>query len=417
MTALPSGESFDTVVIGLGAIGSACLLQLAQRGHRVLGLDRHDPPHIWGSTHGETRLTRCAVGEGEAYVPLVLRSHEIWRELEQETGMELLVQCGALILASGSGSAVVHGKDDFVRRTTAVAERFGIPHNVLDAGAVMRRFPQFRLRGDEIGYFEPGGGYVRPEACVEAQLALAKRRGAAVRTRTQATRIERDGSGVCVTTLGGNRVFAADAVLAAGAWSAGLLGGTLAPHLTITRQALHWFEPVAAAEFAPDRFPAFIWLHGDGPEDSFYGFPVAHGTQGVKVGTEQYVHTTPDPNALRREVSTEEAQAIFRDSVDGRLPGLSPRLLRSAACPYTNTPDGDFLVARAPENDRILLVSACSGHGFKHSAGLGETVAELLVAAEVMPGLAPFAAGRLGAAAWSPLQRDHIGGTAPFSPT
>lgn len=395
MTSLPGGNRFDTVVIGLGAMGSACLLQLAQRGQRVIGLDRYDPPHTLGSTHGETRLTRCAIGEGEAYVPFVLRSHEIWRELEQETGVELMVQCGVLILAKSSGTAVVHGKGDFLRRTIAVAERFAIPHDVLRAEAVMQRFPQFRLRGDEVGYFEPGGGYVRPEACVEAQLAMAKRRGATVRTGTQATRIERDGSGVCVTTQGGDRFFAAEAVLAAGAWSAGLLGGTLAPHLTVTRQALHWFEPIAAAEFAPDRFPAFIWLHGDGPEDSFYGFPIPPGTQGVKVGTEQYSLATPDPDALRREASAAEAQATFRDQVDGRLPGLSPRPLRSATCLYTSTPDGDFLIARAPENDRVLLVSACSGHGFKHSAGLGEAVAKSLVASETTPSLTAFDAGRL----------------------
>ncbi len=399
MTSLHGGNRFDTAVIGLGAMGSACLLQLARRGQRVIGLDRYDPPHTFGSTHGETRLTRCAIGEGGAYVPFVLRSHEIWRELEQETGVELMVQCGVLILASGSGSPPVHGKDDFFRRTIAVAERFAIPHDVLHADSVMQRFPQFRLHGDEIGYFEPGGGYVRPEACIEAQLALAKRRGAIVRTGTQVASIERDGSGVCVTTQGGGRFFAAEAVLAAGAWSSGLLGGTLAPHLTVTRQALHWFEPVAAAEFAPDRFPAFIWLHGDGPEDSFYGFPTPPGTQGVKVGTEQYSLATPDPDALRREASAAEAQATFQDQVDGRLPGLSPRPLRSATCLYTSTPDGDFLIARAPENDRVLLVSACSGHGFKHSAGLGEAVAKSLVAGGTAPSLAAFDAGRLDAAA------------------
>ena len=399
MTALPSGSRFDTIVIGLGAMGSACLLQLAKRGQRVVGIDRYDPPHTWGSTHGETRLTRCAIGEGEAYVPLVLRSHEIWRELEQETGVELLVQSGVLILASGSGTAVVHGKDDFVRRTIAVAERCGIPHDVLHAEAVMRRFPQFRLNGDEIGYYEPGGGYVRPEACVDAQLTLAKRRGATVRTGTQATRIERDGSGVCVTTQGGDRFYAAEAVLAAGAWSAGLLGGVLAPRLTVTRQALHWFEPVVASEFAPGRFPAFIWLHGDGLEDGFYGFPIPPGTQGVKLGAEQYSSTTPDPDTLRRDVGAEEAQATFHDHIDGRILGLRPHPLRSATCLYTCTPDGDFLIARAPENDRVLLVSACSGHGFKHSAGLGEAMAELLVAAEAAPNLATFDARRLGAMA------------------
>ena len=387
---------FDTVVVGLGAVGSACLLQLARRGQRVLGLDRYDPPHAWGSSHGGTRLTRCAVGEGEAYVPLVVRSHEIWRELEQETGAELLTQCGMLILDGASGAASYHGKGDFFGRTIAAAKRFAIPHEVLDAAGVTRRFPQFRLRGNETGYFEPGGGFIRPEACVEAQLTLARRHGAVLRTGTRVTRIERDGGGVCVVT-DRDRYYAADAVLAAGAWSAGLMGA-LAPHLSVTRQVFHWFEPSDPAAFAPDRFPPFIWMHGDGPDDSFYGFPIPPGEQGVKVGTEQTSATTPDPDQLRREIALQEGEALFRDHLHGRLPGLSPRALRDAACIYTNTPDGDFLVARAPENDRVLLVSACSGHGFKHSAGLGEAVARTL-AADAAPDLAMFDAVRLGALA------------------
>ena len=162
--------TYDTVVIGLGAMGAATLLQLARRGQRVLGIDRWDPPHAWGSTHGDTRITRQAIGEGEEYVPLVLRSHEIWREIEADTGAELLNQCGTLILAPGSSAAVVHGKANFVRRTIVAAERFGIPHEVLSPAETARRFPQFHLRGDEVVYHEPGGGYVRPERCVGAQL-------------------------------------------------------------------------------------------------------------------------------------------------------------------------------------------------------------------------------------------------------
>jgi len=396
MTVLPNSGHFDTIVVGLGAVGSACLLQLARRGQRVLGLDRYDPPHAWGSSHGGTRLIRCAVGEGEAYVPLVARSHEIWRELEQEAGVELLVQCGALILASESGPARVHGKSDFVRRSIAVAERFAIPHEALNAEGVMRCFPQFRLRGNEIGYLEPGGGYVRPEACVEAQLNAARRRGATLRTGIRVARIDRDGGGVCVVTESGDRHYAAEAVLAAGAWSPGLTGA-LASHLTVTRQVFHWFEPWAPAEFAPGRFPAFIWMHGDGPEDNFYGFPIPPGEHGMKVGMEQSSSTTPDPDRLPREVSAQETEALRRDHLEGRLSGLSPRVLRSVVCLYTNTPDGDFLIARAPENDRLLLVSACSGHGFKHSAGLGEAVARSLMA-DAAPELAAFDAVRLGSA-------------------
>ena len=389
--------AFDTVVIGLGAVGSATLLQLARRDRRVLGIDRWDPPHAWGSTHGDTRITRCAIGEGEAYVPLVLRSHEIWRELEAETGESLLTQCGALILASGSSAAVVHNKGDFVRRTIAAAERFGMPHEVLSPNAIMARFPQFRLLGDEIGYFELGGGYVRPERCVAAQLSLARRHGAAIRTHAQVISIARDGDGVCITLADGERILAAEAVVAAGAWSPGLLAGEagLSEHMTVARQVLHWFTPEKPADFAPEHFPVFIWLHGDRPEDSFYGFPIPPGSEGVKVATEQYANVTTDPDHLQREVSTAEQEAMMQEHLAGRLLGLRPSPVRSVACPYTNTPDGDFLIERAPGNPRVLLVSACSGHGFKHSAGLGEAVAAFLNQDDARPALSMFGASRL----------------------
>ncbi len=394
-----TADTYDTIVIGLGAVGAATLLQLARRGQRVVGLDRYDPPHAMGSTHGETRITRCAIGEGEIYVPLVLRSHAIWRELEADTGAELLTQCGALILGGGDSMAPVHGKADFVRRTIAAARRFDIPHEVLDADAIMRRFPQFQLRGNEIGYFEPVGGFVRPKACVRAQLTVARRLGAVTRSHAPVTAIARDGDGVCVTTADGSRVRAGEAVLAAGAWSPGLVGPALAPHMRVLRQVLHWFAPEQPASYAPECFPVFIWAHGNSSDDSFYGFPVPHDGDGVKVAREQYGTATADPDQVMRDVPEDEVRAMFRDQVQGRLAGVTSRAIQSRTCMYTMTADGDFVIQRAPGNDRVLLVSACSGHGFKHSAGLGEAVAEALVSSDGGVRLAAFSSDRFAALA------------------
>ena len=390
--------SYDTIVIGLGAVGAATLWQLARRGQRVLGLDRWDPPHSFGSTHGDTRITRCAIGEGEIYVPLVLRSHEIWRELEAETGDDLLTQCGALMLAGGSANAVVHGKANFVGRTILAAERYGIAHEVLSPDEVMHRFPQFRLEGHELAYFEAEGGFVRPERCVRAQLDAARRLGAIVRGQTQVVRLERDGGGVVVTTASGDRLHAARAVLAAGVWSPGLAGAALSPHMSVARQVLHWFQPDDPAHFVPERFPVFIWAHGDTAEDSFYGFPIPPGTDGVKLAREQYTDITSDADALRREVGPDEGAAMMERHGAGRLLGLAATPLRSVVCPYTNTPDGDFLITTLPNNEHALLVSACSGHGFKHSAGLGETIADAVLD-ERSKGLEIFGASRLRTAA------------------
>src|SRR5262252_2674522 len=134
-------ETCDVAVIGLGAMGAATLYHLARRGARAIGLDRFSPPHGCGSSHGETRITREAVGEGRAYVPLVRRSHEIWRELESATGKRLFVACGCLII--GRRDAGHHHKPSFLKTTFELAEEFGIAHEELDASAIAERFPQF----------------------------------------------------------------------------------------------------------------------------------------------------------------------------------------------------------------------------------------------------------------------------------
>lgn len=382
---------FDVAVLGLGVMGAATLYQLARRGVRAVGIDRHVPPHDQGSSHGETRITRQAVGEGDVYAPLVIRSHAIWRELEAATGTALLEACGMLVLAPAGSRTGHHGRPDFLARTIAVARRHGIPHAVLEAPEIARRFPGFRLTGTERGCFEPGGGFLRPEACIAALLAEAARLGAACRTGCRVAGIVQRGSGVVLETEDGP-VEAAQAVVAAGAWAGGLLGppydGLLRPY----RQVLHWF-PVAGP--AP-AIPAFIWLHGARPEDYFYGFPAQGGA--VKVATEQ--HDAPcDPDAVDRGVAPAEQAAMWDTHVAPRLGGLGATPLRSAACLYTVTPDSGFVVERHPRMDRVVVLSACSGHGFKHAAGLGEAVAEWLAEGRSRIDLSPFGAARFGASA------------------
>ena len=391
---MASDRIFDVAVIGLGAVGSASLYQFARRGHRVLGLDRWNPPHSLGSSHGSTRITRCAVGEGDGYVPLVRRTHQIWREIEAETGQDLLTQCGALVIAAPGNAPTVHGKQDFFRRTVEVARRNAVPHDLLDAVEVRRRFPQFQLADDEMAFFEPSGGYVRPERCIAAQLGLATQLGAQVRPNMHVTQLARSGAGVRITTAGGDWFEAAKVVLAAGAWSPKLAGPAVSPLMTPTRQVLHWFEPREAASFSPQCCPVYIWMHGNGAEDSFYGFPLVSGDRDVKVATEQYRVTLSDADALIRRVSDSEAETMFGTHLRARLPGLRPHATRSSACLYTMTPDAEFLVSHLPDNDRVLLVSACSGHGFKHSAALGEAVAELVSGTADTGALSHFGADR-----------------------
>ena len=381
------------VVVGLGAMGSAVLYQLAKRGVEVIGIDRFAPPHRMGSSHGETRITRQAVGEGGAYAPLVLNSHRIWRELEAETGEKLLNACGVLIMAPGSGPTSHHGKPDFVARSIQVAREFGIAHETIDGAEVGRRFPQFLgLAGTEKAYFEPGGGYVFPERCISAQLSRAAQLGAEIRTGVEVLSITERGTVRLETSAGA--IEARQAVVTAGGWTAPSLGAPFDRLLTVNRQVLHWYELDDLAAYGPGA-PAFIWMHGATDVDYFYGFPPLPGDNSIKIATEQYeTQTTAD--TVNREVDPAESEKMYRKHVEGRLAGATPRVSQVAACLYTVTPDHGFIIDRHPRLDHVFVVSACSGHGFKHSAGIGEAVAERLTGGRRQVDLSGFSVARFG---------------------
>lgn len=382
----------DVIVIGLGAVGSAAAYQLARAGAQVIGIDRFTPPHDRGSSHGATRITRLAVGEGEVYVPLVQRSHMIWRELEAASGESLYLPTGGLIMGSADGRAHHHGRPDFVRRTAEIAAKHGIAHELLDGAAVARRFPQFITRGDEFAYFEPEAGVLRPERCIAVQLQQAAARGAMLRPGETVTAIEGDARSVSVTTTAG-RYQADRAIVTAGPWLPGLVGGRFAAHLRVLRQVLYWFEPTEPALYRPPECPVFIWMHGGGDEDYFYGFPLADEHGAVKVATEQYQATT-DPDQVDRNVAEVERRAMFDRHVAGRLRSVTPRCVHAAACLYTVSTDAGFVVDQHPASDRITVVSACSGHGFKHSAAVGERLAQQALG-QPTPALASFGLARL----------------------
>jgi sarcosine oxidase len=399
---------YDVIVVGLGALGAATLYQLSQRGARVLGIDQFAPPHDQGSSHGDSRITRLAVGEGDEYVPFVQRSHAIWRELEARTGKPLMTTTGGLILAPQGRVAEHHGKPDFVRRTIACAQRFGIAHEVLDAAGIRQRFPQFHLQGDEIGYFEHEAGFVRPEDAIGAQLAVARASGAQTRTGERVQAVEPIGNGngnaVRVRVRTDTASFTADrVVVAAGAWLPEFLGkqaradwAAWQADFAVHRQVMHWFDTgSAAADFAPGRFPIFIWMFGDGQEDYMYGFPSSDPAQpALKVATEQYVATTT-PDTIERTVGPEESAAMYRDRVAGRFPQIDGRALKARACMYTVTPDRRFVIDALDGLPNVLIASACSGHGFKHSAGLGDAIADHVLGRQSTLDLSPFARGRL----------------------
>jgi len=368
---------YDVIVIGLGAAGAATTYQLAKKGSRVLGIDRFDPPHAHGSTHGDTRITRLAIGEGAQYSPLAIRSHEIWRDLEAQTGTRLLTQCGALYIAPINDDSAVHGRPGFLTRTQESAERYGVPYMLLDAETVRAQFPVFNIRSTERAIFEPSGGFVRPEACVRQQLALAEFFGAEIRRHETFVRYEIERGGAVKVTTNVGTYTARRLVLSMGAWIGDAMPIALAPLFTVVRQVLCWFDvPGDIAAFDPERCPVHIWaLEGN---HDIYGFPAVDGARGgVKIADEQFAETTT-ADTVRREVTEAETTALYENYVSRCFPNVSATVVRSTTCLYTVTSNFDFIIDTLPGEDQVLVVSPCSGHGFKHSAAIGESVASLL---------------------------------------
>jgi sarcosine oxidase len=352
---------FDAIVIGAGAMGSAALYHLARRGARVLGLERFTPGHDRGSSHGATRIIRLGYYEHPSYVPLVRVAMTLWRELEQAANAKLMHTTG-IIEIGRPGSELVQG-------TLASSQLHGLPHEVLNASEVMRRFPAFRLPDDFIGVWQPDGGYLEAEAAIRVHVELALNAGAELHTNEIVRAIEPRGSGVRVLTDKG-AYDAKTAIVAAGAWAQQLFP---ALPLRVTRQVLAWFAPADPAPFGLGRFPVFMLESEHGIH---YGFPLH--IDGLKIAKHFHLDQQVEADTCERGISSDDERAI-RDGIADHLPGANGKLVLAKTCLYTMTPDGDFIIDRLESQPNIIIASPCSGHGFKFSPVLGQILSDLAI--------------------------------------
>lgn len=358
----------DVIVVGLGGMGSAAAYHLARRGRRVIGLERFTPAHNRGSSHGRSRIIRQAYFEDPAYVPLLLRAYELWEELQRTSSEPLLTITGGLMIGRAE-SRVVSG-------ALRSAQTHNLPHELLDASDIRRRFPPFNVSDDEVALYEARAGFLDPEATIRAHLNQAARHGADLHFNEPVTAWEAtSGGGVRVTTPQG--VYEAErAVIAPGAWAPRLFADLSLP-LTVERQVLYWFEPVGGYEpFSIGRFPIYIWEDASG--DALYGFPAQDGPPGgVKVAFFYRGHPT-DPDQADRTVHLEEV-AEMRAALAQRIPDLNGSLVATATCLYTLTPDHHFIIAPHPRTPQVIIASPCSGHGYKFASVIGEILADLAI--------------------------------------
>jgi sarcosine oxidase len=358
----------DVIVVGLGAFGSAALWRLAHRGVDVAGIERHGIGHHLGSSHGVTRLFRIACQEHPGLPAIALKSLELWTALGDETGEQLVSQTGCLSVGPPA-SRPVSG-------AIAAAAAAGVPVAELGHEELIARQPQYRgLTPGDVAVWDPGAGICYPERNVRAHVAAAARLGADVYPHTMVTAVEPDRARVTVRTATVD-FEASQVVVAAGAWLGSLLPGLpLAPR----RLPQYWFRPLDgnSAEFILDRFPAFIWERGDG--DHLWG----HGSAedyGVKIGLDGAAQRPGDagidPEEMDRYIHLGADVEELSSCVARALPGLDPRPAKVIPCLITNSPDGQFLAGRL--TDQLVVAGGDSGHGFKHAAGIGELLAQVV---------------------------------------
>ena len=354
----------DVLVVGLGAVGSATACELATRGLNVVGIDALAPPHTLGSTHGKSRIIREAYFEHPSYVPLVQRAFARWAALEQATGARLYTPTGGLSIGTPE-SALVAG----VMRS---GREHGLDIDVLAREAVAERFPAFALESDMVGVFERNAGMLSPEECVRAYLDLAARHGAVLRTNERVVDIRRRNDSFIVSSETAEYA-ARRIVICAGAWNAPLfeLLGIHVP-LLVTRQTMHWLAPRGdPTHRAPERFPVTLVDHGD--EHIFYAMPDTG--DGLKAAI-HHEGTPTVPGRVDREVHADDRSAV--EQLAARfVPSVAGPIVESAVCLYTNTPDHDFAIGVPRAAPGVVVVSACSGHGFKFASAIGEAAAQL----------------------------------------
>jgi sarcosine oxidase len=355
-------EHFDAIVVGMGGMGSATAYQLARRGLKVLGLEKHNLLHDMGSSHGLTRIIRLAYYEHPSYVPLLFRAYELWRQLENVTGERILYVTGGIDAGAESGR--------IVQGSLAACREHSLHHEVLDAGQLRDRFPGVCLPKDMVGIYSPDSGFVLSERAIGLYTRLAIELGAEVHGREGVTGWEARPDSVLVRTET-STYSAGRLIISAGAWTAKLLP-SLSKLLQPERQVLIWTRPLRPELFQLGAFPIF---NLQSPEGQFYGFPV-HDFPGFKIGRYHHRDEKVDPDAMDRNCHPED-EAVLREGIARYFPDANGPTLALKVCLFTNTPDEHFILDAHPETDRVFIAAGFSGHGFKFCSVVGEIMAEL----------------------------------------
>ena len=376
---MTASEPYDVIVIGVGAMGSAAVFELASRGYRVLGLEQFDIPHDRGSSHGVSRIIRLAYFEHPSYVPLLRRAYERWRELESAAGERLLHVVGSVDAGLPDGPVVTGSLQSCLNHD--------LPHETLTSAEVTQRFPGCRLPSDYMGLYQPDGGFLMSERCIVAHVAAALERGADVRAREPVLEWDCTGDRVTVKTARGS-YEAGSLVITAGAWSGPAIP-SLDRLLVPERQVLGWFQPLRPELFTPGALPVVI---GEFEEGKYYTTPV-FGVPGFKIGKFHHLGEKTTADGLDRECRDED-EAVLRQAVVRYFPDANGPVMSMRACMFTNSPDEHFIIDALPGAPNVHVAAGFSGHGFKFSSVVGEIMADLATRGETPHDISLFRVDR-----------------------
>jgi sarcosine oxidase len=349
------GREVDVVVVGGGITGVATLRALVRGGLEAVLLEQFELGHARGSSHGTSRVFRLSYTDA-AYTRLAREALAHWRAFEQESGEQLIVHTGTVDLGDGA-----------TETERSLAES-GIAYETMNGDAARLRWP-LRLDGVERAVFQPEGGYLLADRAYGSLLAAARAAGGEVVEQHHVTGIDAADGGVRIVTAGGEEFSAASVVVAAGAWARALLEplGIVLPVVAARETVAYFAHPGAEELPAVIEYPSAARRLPAG--QVYYALP-APG-RGLKAGIHHSgLPTDPD------EIGSPDPQVVAATSVwiAQRFPDADPAPLDLDTCIYTNTEDASFVIE---PHGRVVVASACSGHGFKFAPLLGERIAAL----------------------------------------
>lgn len=356
-------ETYDVIVLGVGGFGSGAFYHLAKRCQKVLGIEQFGIAHDQGSSHGETRIIRKAYFEHPNYVPLAIRAYDLWRDLESESGQNLMRLSGVLLAGPSEGQAVSGAK--------VSAKQHGLLLEELTPKEARDRFPGLKFDDQFAVVHEPDAGYLYVEKCVTAHIVQAQKLGGVLKTRETVLDWSSDNKTVKVQT-DKSQYEARGLVITAGPWAVRMLKG-LSVTLKVLRKPVFWSKVHAGFEKTIPGWPGFLF---ELPQGVFYGLPGSDGAS-LKLAEHTGGQVVEDPAKASRQVLPQDQQAI-EGFIRQCVPAARMDFQRQSVCFYTMTPDSHFLIDRHSGYSNVVFGAGFSGHGFKFTSVLGLALSEMI---------------------------------------